>query len=122
MVPEQYPLYIGFGNWTEDAFTLEFADSVSVEDLSEYEILSELVSNYLPGDEFYLTKLRGWISADQMVDIDMVSYEDWDSLDSLAETNSNREDIVVLATIVGPVCGLYLWRRYRRTMISRLPR
>ena len=114
MVPEQYPLYIGYGNWEDNAFTLEFGGNVSVEDLSEYEILPELVSTYLPGDEFYLTKLRGWISADQMVDIEMVSYEEGDSLHSLAETNANNGNIVVLATIVGPVCGLYLWRRHRR--------
>ena len=119
MVPEQYPLYIGYGNWEENAFTLEFANNVSVEDLSEYEILPELVSTYLPGDEFYLTKLRGWISADQMVDIELVSYEEGDSLGSLAETNANSGDVVVLATIVGPVFGLYLWRRHRRTTISR---
>ena len=123
MVPKQYPLYIGYGNWEDNAFTLEFGETVYVEDLSDYgyEILPELVSTYLPTDEFYLTKLRGTISADQMVDIDMVSYEDGDSLDSLAETNANREDIVVLTMIIGPVCGLYLWRRHRRTTISRVP-
>ena len=119
MVPEQYPLYIGYGNWEENAFTLEFGNNVSAEDLSDYEILPELVSTYLPGDEFYLTKLRGWISADQMVDIEMVSYEEGDSLHSLAETKANNGDIVVLATIVGPMFGLYLWRRNRRTIISR---
>jgi hypothetical protein len=117
MVPEQYPLYFGYGNWTDNAFTLEFGSNVSVEDLSEYEILPELVSTYLPGDEFYLTKLRGWISADQMVDIEMISYEEEDLLHSLAETNANREDIVVLTMIVGPVFGLYLWRRNRSTII-----
>jgi hypothetical protein len=119
MVPEQYPLYIGYGNWTENAFTLEFGDKVSVEDLSDYEILPELVSTYLPGDEFYLTKLRGTISADQMVDIQLLRYAEGDSLNSLAETNANRGDIVVLTTIVGPVFGLYLWRRHRRIIISR---
>jgi len=121
MVPEQYPLYIGYGNWEENTFTLEYGSNVSVEDLSKYEILPELISTYLSGDEFYLTKLRGMIHADQMVDIDMVSYEDGDSLDSLAETNANREDIVVLTKIVGPVCGLYLWRRHRETTIWRGP-
>jgi hypothetical protein len=121
MVPEQYPLYIGYGNWTENAFTLEFADKVSVEDLPEYYImLPELVSTYLSGDEFYLTKLRGTISADQMVDIQLLRYEEGDSLDSLAETNANSGDVVVLATIVGPAFGLYLWRRHRRTIISRV--
>jgi hypothetical protein len=119
MVPDQYPLHFGYGNWEDNAFTLEFGNNVSVEDLSEYEILPELVSTYLPGDEFYLTKLRGWISADQMVDIEMVSYEEGDSLHSLAETSSNREDIVVLTMIVGPVFGLYLWRKHRRTIISQ---
>jgi len=119
MVPEQYPLYIGYGNWTDNAFTLEFGGNVSVEGLPEYEILPELVSTYLPGDEFYLTKLRGWISADQMVDIELVSYEEGDSLHSLAETNVNREDIVILTMIIAPVFGLFLWRRRRGTMISR---
>jgi hypothetical protein len=117
MVPEQYPLYIGYGNWEDNAFTLEYGSNVSVEDLSEYEILPELISTYLSGDEFYLTKLRGTISADQMVDLGMIRYEEGDSLDSLAETNTNREDIVVLTMIVGPVCGLYLWRRHRKTTI-----
>jgi len=115
MVPEQYPLYIGYGRWYENSFTLEFADKVSVEDLPEYyEILPELVSLCLPGDEFYLTKLRGTVTADQMVDIQLLSYAEGDSLGSLAETNANSGDIVVLATIVGPVFGLYLWRRNRR--------
>jgi hypothetical protein len=114
MVPEQYPLNIGYGNWEDNAFTIEFGNNVSVEDLPEYyEILPELVSTYLPGDEFYLTKLRGTVTADQMVDIEMVSYAEGDSLGSLAETNANSGDIVVLATIIVPVCGLYLWRRYR---------
>jgi hypothetical protein len=119
MVPEQYPLYIGYGYWEENSFSLEFGDKVSVEDLSDYEILPELVSTYLSGDEFYLTKLRGRVSADQMVDIQLLRYEEGDSLHSLAETNANRGDIVVLTTIVGPVFGLYLWRRHRRIIISR---
>jgi len=119
MVPEQYPLYIGYGYWEENSFSLEFGDNVSVEDLSDYEILPELVSTYLSGDEFYLTKLRGRVSADQMVDIELVRYEEGDSLHSLAETNANSGDIVVLTTIVAPVFGLYLWRRRRGTTISR---
>jgi hypothetical protein len=122
MVPEQYPLYIGYGNWEENAFTLEYGSNVSVEDLSEYEILPELISTYLSGDEFYLTKLRGTISADQMVDLGMIRYGEGDSLSSLAEPNANNGDIVVLTMIVGPVFGLYLWRRHRRTIISRVSR
>jgi len=119
MVPEQYPLYIGYGNWTENAFTLEFANNVSVGNLSKYHIVPELVSTYLIGDEFYLTKLRGWISAAQMVDIELVSYEEGDSLHSLTETSASSEDVVVLTTIIGPVLGFYLWRRRRGTTISR---
>ena len=115
MVPEQYPLYIGYGNWYENSFTLEFADTASVEDFPDYyEILPVLVSLCLSDDEFYLTKLRGTVTADQMVDIQLLRYADEDSLDSLAQTNANSGDIVVLAIIVGPMCGLYLWRRHRR--------
>jgi len=114
MVPEQYPLYIGYGRWYENSFSLEFADKVSVEDLSDYEILPVLVSLCLSGDEFYLTKLRGTVTADQMVDIELVRYAEGDSLDSLAETNANSGDIVLLTIIIVPVFGLYLWRRNRR--------
>jgi len=114
MVPKQYPLYIGYGNWTENAFTLEFADNVSVEDISQYQTLSELISTYLPGDEFYLTKLRGPISADQMVDIELVAYEEGDSLHSLAENSPNHDDVVVLALVIWPIFGLHLWRRHRK--------
>ena len=120
MVPEQYPLRIGYGNWTVDAFTLEFGSNVSVQDLPEYyTVLPELLSTCLSVDEFCLTKLRGVIRADQMVDMELVSYEDEDSLGSLAETDTGREDIVVLAAIVGPVLGLYLWRRHRGSVSSR---
>lgn len=125
MVPEQYPLYIGYGNWTENAFTLEYGDNVSIKELFEYnyDILLELLFTYFPihsiSDEFYVTKLRGSISADQMVDIDLVAYEDEDSLGSLTETGAKGSDIVSLTMIVGPVLGLYLWRRHRRTTISQ---
>jgi len=115
MVPEQYPLYIGYDNWYVNSFTLEFADRVSVEDFPDYyEILPVLVSLCLPGDEFTLTKLRGTVTPDQMVDIQLVRYAEVESLDSLVQTNANSGDIFVLATIIGPVCGLYLWRRKRR--------
>ncbi len=119
MVPEQYPLHVGYGNWEYNAFTLEFGGSVFAEDLSDYEILPELVSTYLCNDQFCLTKLRGTISADQMVDIRLLRYAEGDALDSLGETGSKGGDTVVLATIVGPVFGLYLWRRHGRTIISR---
>jgi len=114
VVPKQYPFRIGFGYWKENSFSLEFGETVSVEDLSRYDILPELVSTYLTGDEFYLTKLRGSISADQMVDIDLVGYEEGDSLHSLAVTDLNNGDIALLTIITVPVFGLYLWRRHRR--------
>ena len=115
MVPSQYPLYVGYGNWVHDAFTLEFASNMSVQDVSECQVLSQLVSTYLSGDEFCLTKVRGWITADHMVDIGMVNYEGEVPLSSLAKNSSNHEDIAVLALIVGPVFGLHLWRRRRKT-------
>jgi len=114
VVPEQYPFSIGYGYWEENSFSLEFGDEVSIEDLSDYDILPALLSTYLTGDEFYLTKLRGWISADQMVDIELVEYEEGESLQSLTETNPNNGDIAVLTTIFLPVFGLYLWRRHCR--------
>jgi hypothetical protein len=125
VVPEQYPLYVGYGNWEDNAFTLEYGDNVSIEDLFEYDydILLELLFTYFPihspSDEFYLTKLRGWISADQMVDLEMVNYEGGDSLHSLVEAKAKNGDIVVLATTVGPMFGLYLWRKHRRTTIQQ---
>jgi hypothetical protein len=117
MVPEQYPLYIGYGNWEENAFTLEFGRKISVEDLPDwYLILPELLSTSLPGDDFCLTKLRGAIDGDQMVDIEMVSYEGEVPLSSLAENDSNREGIVFLAVVIGPVFGLHLWRKHRKAV------
>jgi len=120
MVPEQYPLYIGYGNWEINAFTLEYGDKVSIEDLFEhdYDILLELLFTYFPIDsysnEFYVTKLRGRISADHMVDIELVSYEEGDSLHSLAEAKTKNGDIVVLAITIGPVFGFYILQRRRK--------
>jgi hypothetical protein len=53
-----------------------------------------------------------------MVDIRLLKYEEADSLSSLAQTDANGDSVVVLATIVGPVLGLYLWRKRRRPIIS----
>jgi hypothetical protein len=115
MVPEQYPLYVGYGNWEENTFTLEFGANVSLEDLPDWlEILPELVSAYLPSDQFYLTKLRGSVSADQMVDIKLVSYEGAEPLHSLTDSSASHDEVIVLALIVGPAFGLHLWRRRRK--------
>ncbi len=117
VVPEQYDFIIGFDYGGENLFALEFGDRVSVEDVSEYEILPELLSTYLRSDEFYLTKLRGRISTDRMVDIDLVEYEGEDPMQLLtAAMDSNGGDIVVLAIVFTPLLGLYLWGRLRRKM------
>ena len=114
VVPKQYPFRIGY-DWEENVFSLEFGDKVSTEDLSNYEILPELLSTYLTGDEFYLTKLRSQVSFDQMVDIELIGYYEEDSLHSLAGTKTNSGDIAVLTTVFLPVFGLYLWRRHCRS-------
>jgi len=113
-VPEQYPWRTGYGGWGYDAFSLEFGDRVSVDDLSDYDVLHGLISTYLAGDEFYLTKLRGWITADEMVDIDFAPYYDAASLQWPARASTSNDGLVVLAVIFVPVFGLYLWRRRRR--------
>ena len=118
VVPKQYPFRIGFGYWEDNSFSLEFGEKVSAEDLAAYDILPELVSTYLTGDEFYLTKLRGSISADQMVDIELIGYEEAASLQALGENSTNNGDIVWLAVITVPVFGLYVWRRYRSRVSS----
>ncbi len=65
--------------------------------------LYELLSTSLRGDEYYLTKLRAEITADDMVDIELIRYDPGDYLDSdgdgwsdseeaIAGTNPNRVD------------------------------
>jgi hypothetical protein len=127
MVPEDYPLDIGYGNWEENAFTLEYAHTVSVESLYQTscpelaKFLSACLSSNSIADEFYLTKLRGRISADHMADINMVSYEKGGSAYSLAVNSANNDGIFILALLVGPAFGLNLWRRRRKTPTSRGP-
>ena len=125
VVRKQYPLDNGSYDFTSDCFYLEFGEMVSVEDLSGYDILPELVSTYLTGAEFYLTKLRGSTLFDQMVDIDLVEYEEGDHLylldygshsgHAIAGTNLNNSDIVLLTIITVPVFGLWLWLIIRPT-------
>ncbi len=112
VAPDQYDVRVGYDFPGQNVFSLEYGDRVSIEDLSEYEVLPELLSTYLSGDEFYLTKLRGRISADRMVDIDLVGHEGEDPMQVLtAATDSNGGDVIVLAIVFVPVLGLYLWRR-----------
>ncbi len=116
MVPEQYPWHVRYGPWWENEFSLEFADKVSLDDLSAYDVLPGLISTYLAGDDFYLTKLRGKVTADEMVDIDFAPYYDAASLQWPSRTDTMSDGIAVLAIIFVPVMGLYLWRRHHRRM------
>jgi len=111
MVPEQYPWRIGYGAWVDNEFSLEFADRVSTEELSDYEVLSGLIATYLAGDEFYLTKLRGRVTAEEMVDIEFAPYLEAASLQWGDPADNRGDGIAVLAIIFVPVLGLYLWRR-----------
>ena len=123
VVPKQYPFRVGYGYWRENAFSLEYGDMVSVEDLSGYDILPGLVSTYLAGDEFYLTKLRGQITADQMVDIVFIgqgpglgAYSPgygWSGGSIIPGTNLKSGDMVLFVIIAAPAFGLHLWRRRR---------
>jgi len=120
VAPQQYPWRAGYGYWRENAFSLEFGDKVSVEDLSDYEVITGLVSTYLSGEEFYLTKLRGQIRADQMVDIEFAAAPEYRLGQGLSSagvfpgTNMTGGDIAFLMVIIVPVLGLYLWRRSKR--------
>jgi len=114
MVPEQYPWHVRYGPWWENEFSVEFADRVSIDDFSVYDVLPGLMSTYLDGDEFYLTKLRGRITADEMVDIDFAPYYDAASLQWPAGTDTMGDGIALLTMILIPVLGLYLWRRRQR--------
>lgn len=114
MVPEQYPWHVRYGSWWENEFSMEFADRVSIDEFSGYDVLPGLVSTYLAGDEFHLTKLRGMITADEMVDIVFAPYYDAASLEWPARTNTRGDGIALLTVILIPVFGLYLWSRRQR--------
>ncbi len=127
VAPEQYPWRTGYGYWRDNAFTLEFGDKVSIKDLSDYEVITGLISTYLADDEFYLTKLRGRIMADRMVDIEFAAAPEYRLRQSLSSTgflpgtNIDGGDIVFLMVIVLPVLGLYLWRRRRAGVSGASP-
>ena len=121
VVPKQYPFRVGYGYWRENAFSLEYGEKVSVGDLSGYDILPGLLSTYLTGDEFYLSKLRGEVRADQMVDIELIGHDlggqayslgySWSGGNTIPGTDLSNGDIVLFMIITVPVFGLYLWRR-----------
>jgi len=87
----------------ENVFYLEFGEEIRLRDLWVKSTLYELLSTSLRGDEYYLTKLRAEITADDMVDIELIRYDPGDYLDSdgdgwsdaeeaIAGTNPNRVD------------------------------
>ena len=87
----------------ENVFYLEFGEEIRLRDLWVKGTLYELLSTSLRGDEYYLTKLRAEITADDMVDIELIRYDPGDYLDSdgdgwsdseeaIAGTNPNRVD------------------------------
>jgi hypothetical protein len=124
VVPKQYPLRVGYGYWRDNAFSLEYGDMVSVDELSGYDILPGLVSTYLAGADFYLTKLRGRITADQMVDIELIGHESggeaylfgysWSRGSVVSGANLNSGDVIPFIMLFAPAFSLYLWRRHRR--------
>ncbi|MFU8796002.1 MAG: DUF2330 domain-containing protein [Dehalococcoidia bacterium] len=128
VAPKQYPWRTGYGYWRENAFSLEFGDKVSIKDLSDYEVITGLISTYLSGDEFYLTKLRGRIRADQMVDIEFAAAPEYRLSQGLSSTgvfpgtNMTGGDIALLMVIALPVLGLHLWRRRRAGVSGASPR
>ncbi len=77
----------------EDVFYLEHGEQIYLEDLGYY-YLSELLSSSLAGDQYYLTKMRGEINADSMVDIQLIPYEAEDYLDSDGDGWSDREEAI----------------------------
>ncbi len=87
----------------ENVFYLEFGEEIRLQDLWVKGRLYELLFTSLRGDEYYLTKLRAEITADDMVDIELIRYDPGDYLDSdgdgwsdaeeaIAGTNPNRVD------------------------------
>lgn len=73
-------------------FYLEYGEQIYLGDLGYY--LSELLSSSLAGDQYYLTKMRGDISADNMVDIGLIWYEAERYLDSDGDGWSDEEEAI----------------------------
>lgn len=73
-------------------FYLEYGEQIYLGDLGYY--LSELLSSSLAGDQYYLTKMRGDISADNMVDTELIRYEAERYLDSDGDGWSDGEEAI----------------------------
>jgi len=89
---------IRFGDWW-----VKIGEEIRQGDWWAKGTLYELLSTSLRGDEYYLTKLRAEITADDMVDVELIRYDPGDYLDSdgdgwsdaeeaIAGTNPNRVD------------------------------
>jgi len=90
--PEQVINYAGN---EENIFYLEYEEQVSLEQLEFYYVLYELWTTSLTGDEYHLTKLRAEVSADKMVDIELIRYDSKDYLDSDGDGWSDAEEAIM---------------------------
>lgn len=91
-LPEQVINYAGD---EENIFYLEFEEQIPLEQLEFYDILYELLTTSLTGYEYYLTKLRAEISADKMVDIELIRYDSEDYLDSDGDGWGDAEEAIM---------------------------
>ena len=90
-VPEQVVSLEREGN----VFYLEFEGEIHLWDLNLNDTLYELLTDSSRGDEYYLTKLRAEITADEMVDIELIRYDPEDYLDSDGDGWSDAEESIV---------------------------
>ncbi|HEY55013.1 MAG TPA: DUF2330 domain-containing protein [Dehalococcoidia bacterium] len=78
----------------EDVFYLEHGEQIFLGDLGLYYHLYELLDTSLWGNQYYLTKMRGEINADNMVDIELIPYEEERYLDSDGDGWSDGEEAI----------------------------
>jgi hypothetical protein len=75
-------------------FYIEYEEKLFVEDLFSYVVLPEVLSTYLTGNEYHLTKLRGNIDAGFMFDIELERYDEAGYLDSDNDGWTDNEEVI----------------------------